>query len=50
MYTFRESRARRGGSVFIENDVEGSMMPMQSESRMVLGGATLGASSAVCVR
>jgi hypothetical protein len=50
MYTFRESRARRGGSVCIENDHEDSMNRMQSESGIVLGGATLGASSAVCVR
>lgn len=50
MFTFRESRVRREGSAFVENDHEDSMPRMQSESRVMLGGATLGASSTVCVR
>ena len=49
MYTFRESRVRdRIG--FFENDVEDLMIRRQSESGVMLGGATLGASSAVCIR
>lgn len=50
MYTSRGSRARRGGSAFVENDVEDSMNRRQSESGMVLGGVGYGGSVKIWVR